>query len=1118
MTDAIATSTQVGLRLALLGAVQVEDRDGALVPVAGALPRGFLAALALARGATLTTESLIDDLWGDEPPRGARAALQTLVSRLRRTCAEGLVVSTDVGYRLALAADDVDLQRAEAAVDRARKRLTDGDALAAAAITDEALALWRAEPGADVDGALAEAILERADAARSALRRVRADALLVRDDPDGAAALWTQEATVRPLDEQVVSGLMRALDAGGRTTEALAVFAAHRERLADELGADPSAELVRHNAAMLRRSGADGARARRVGIRTAATPLIGRDADVDAVRALLGGQRLVTILGAGGLGKTRLAQQVAADVPEDTAVVVVELAPLSDGGDVLPALGALLGIDTRATRTLRPTVVADLRGRVLDALGERRTLLVLDNCEHIVADVAEVAADLLAEIPTLQILATSRAPLAVAGEAVAPLAPLPVDHDGAAVRLFTERARAARPGAALPVDTVRSICARLDGSPLAIELAAARIRGMGLDEIARRLDDRFALLRGGDRSAPERHRTLLAVIEWSWRLLGPGAQDLLTRLALFPDGFDLDTAEAVAATINGPAADDVFDDLAELVEQSLVQLDELDGAPPRYRLLETVREFGAARLAERGHTDDVRAAMLRWASAFSAPRNLLLGEPAHRGPSTQLVRFAELRRESETLIAMLRWAIRAEARSAVASVFAALGSYWSVRGAHSEVTSVAPDIVRVLAAAPPTRDVRTATIMSLVLAGATSAFGGLRTTAVAISALRKIRRDGPADDALLDAMMQFLVALGTPHELPTLLARFRTHPDPRVAGLSLMMSAPLAENDGDTDTALDFARRGADLAEQLADPWTAGAAAVGMTQLLGQSGQPAEALRWADKARRHLEPFAAEDDMRELRWLVGLAQAALGEADAARACAADLTVDGSAPGRFDGDRAQMGVLSVAITAEASRADHDLGAALADYRRARDSILGRGRESWQWLVLLRGALLAMDDEVRAADDPTPDAGAVPLVGLDTDDARRTARALRVSAIVMLRLRPWFLDLPVVATGVLGVALWGARTGALDRTTTARLWATAIRFGSRQDFAVLRHDRIRSRLVALLAGGEHESDGSRPGGSGSPDRLLADAESALAGVGRDELVAATVATLTAIRIPR
>ncbi|WFR67308.1 BTAD domain-containing putative transcriptional regulator [Curtobacterium flaccumfaciens] len=334
------------------------------------------------------------------------------------------------------------------------------------------------DPGADVDGDLGAVLADRAATARHALRRRLGELLLDRGDAGEAAALWLAESEANPFDEVAVAGCMRALVAAGRTAEALAAFATHRDRLADELGADPSADLVRLNADLLRRSAADSGRARRVGLRAAPNTLVGRQEDLAAVTDLLSRNRLVTILGAGGLGKTRLAQAVAAGVPPTTGVVVFELAPIATAEDVVPALGALLGVaEFRSARALRDVVVADLRARVGRALGEAPTVLVLDNCEHLVGDVAAFAADLLASIPDLRILTTSRAPLAIAGEVVAPLAPLPVEADGAAVRLFTERARAARPGAVLPVDTVRRICTRLDGSPLAIELAAARIRG-----------------------------------------------------------------------------------------------------------------------------------------------------------------------------------------------------------------------------------------------------------------------------------------------------------------------------------------------------------------------------------------------------------------------------------------------------------------------------------------------------------------------------------------------------------------------------------------------------------------------------------------------------------------
>ncbi|WP_413600718.1 BTAD domain-containing putative transcriptional regulator [Curtobacterium sp. Curtsp57] len=1060
-------------RIAVLGPVLVEDPSGAAVPVPGALPRAFLTALVLARGHAMTTDALIDELWTDAPPRGARAALQTLVSRLRRSTAEGLVVSTSTGYALDVQPDDVDLVRAEHV---AEARYTSDDTSRAA------LALWRGDPGADVDGDLGTALAERAEVARRALRRALGTAMLDAGEADAAVGLWHEEAASDPFDEVAVSGSMRALAAAGRTSEALAVFAAHRERLADGLGADPSADLVRLNADLLRRTASASGSVRRIGLRAAPNALVGREADLAAVTDLLSRERLVTVLGAGGLGKTRLAQAVAAAVPADRSVVVLELAPLAAGEDVVPALGALLGIaEVRSARALRDAVVADLRRRVFRALGEEPTVLVLDNCEHLVADVAAFAADLLAQLPSLRILTTSRAPLAIAGEVVAPLAPLPVDADGAAVRLFTDRARAARPGAVLPFDTVRRICTRLDGSPLAIELAAARIRGMGVEEIERRLDDRFALLRGGDRSAPERHRTLLAVIEWSWRLLDDGAQDLLTRLALFPDGLAVDAVEAVAAP---EQRDDALDALAELVEQSLVQLVEHEGADIRYRLLETVREFGAARLDERGRTDEVRAAMVRWGRDFAATRNVFTatGEPQRRW-------FREIGREADNLVTLLRWSLVAEDRSALAQVFAALGGYWTLRGAHGEVVAVAAEVVALLRTAQPSPGDRAATTLGLVLIGGSTAFSDRRTSVRAIAMLRRVVRQGSTGFPVLDAQAALLLTLGRPDDGLRMLAALRDDPDDGVACLACMLSAPLAENDGEFDDALRHAQRAEALATRTDDAWALGSGAVTMTQLLAQTGRHADALVVADVARTRLEVFGAEDDLYEIGWTVGLCAAATGDVVRARQVAADLANQPVANrGGPDGEAVQMAVLAIAIAAECARSDGDVASGAAEYARAWDAVTAHRKQTPNWTLMAGAARIAAEDEA-AASRP---AGAGPGLPSGSEVPRR----LRVGALVMLRLHPWWIDLPVIGTTLLGLAVAAARQGAADHA--ARCWGLARRLGSRQDFAVLAHDRLRGVLGAVVGAGP-----------------LVDAETASAGWDRAEAVSRARVLLEELR---
>ena len=651
-------------------------------------------------------------------------------------------------------------------------------------------------------------------------------------------------------------------------------------------------------------------------------------------------------------------------------------------------------------------------------------MLVLDNCEHLVEDVASVVADLLAVLPSLRVLTTSRAPLAIAGEVVAPLAPLPVDADGAAVRLFTDRARAARPGAVLPVDAVRRICTRLDGSPLAIELAAARIRGMSTDEIERRLDDRFALLRGGDRSAPERHRTLLAVIEWSWRLLDAGAEDLLPRLALFPDGLAVDAVEAVAAP---DRRQDALDDLAELVEQSLVQLVEHEGEPVRYRLLETVREFGAARLRDRDATRAVRDAMVRWGRTFAGSRHLFTatGDAQRRW-------FREIAREADNLVTLLRWSLQDGDRTSVAQVFSALGGYWTLRGAHGEVVALAPEVRRGPA------DGRTGPRGPGGHGPGTRA--GRRVSGVQRPAHGRARDLDPPPDhpAGLDGPAGARRPGRTAPDPRPPRARARparratvTSPDPAVSCLAYTLSAPLAENDGESARALAFSDRAIALARQVDDAWALGSGAVTRTQLLAQTGRHAEALAVADLARDQLEVFGAEDDLYEIGWTVGLCAAATGDVVQARAIAADLAHQPVANrGGPDGDAAQTAVLAIAIGAECARSTGDLDAAATAYVQAWDVVLPSRRTVPHWVLMAGAARIAAQDEAAAGRT----AGTAP-------DLQAVARTLRVQALVMLRLHPRWLDLPVVGTALLGLAVAAARSGRPARLRGAGRWPGA-----------------------------------------------------------------------------
>ncbi|HEX2820146.1 MAG TPA: BTAD domain-containing putative transcriptional regulator [Streptosporangiaceae bacterium] len=646
------------MQVAILGPLEVYDDGGTAVAVAGVRLRGLIARLALAGGQPVSTGALAEAVWDCALPAEVANALQTLVSRARRALGGAAAVEQSAaGYRLAVTPDDVDALRFE--------RLVAEGAMA------EALALWRGPALVDA-GDFAEPFARR-------LEELRLDAtitFLTRELDAGRAAVRVGELEAlvaeHPLHEKLAGLLMRALAATGRQADALAAYEALRTRLADELGIDPGPEARAVQLEVLRgeiaAAAAPAGRAR-TNLRAQLTSFVGRTDEVARVGKALQTCRLITLVGPGGAGKTRLAAEVAAVVrdsaPDDAAdgIWLAELASVTDAADVPQAVLGAIGL--RESRLLpdgtQRITSRDARTRLLEGLADARALLVLDNCEHLIDACAHLADALLAHSPQLRIVATSREPLGITGESLFVVPPLDEDP---AVRLFADRAAAVSPEFALDGESrplIIDIVRRLDGLPLAIELAAARLRTLPLAEISRRLTDRFRLLTGGSRTALPRHRTLRAVVEWSWDLLTPAERLLAERFSVFPAGA---TPAAVATVCAGGGradgeltADGADELLSSLVDKSLLQP---LGDGTRLRMLETIREYGAEKLAPRGEVGELRR---RHAAHYSG----LMREAAPRLLTRdQLSWLAVLRADRDNILAALHyWCDTDDARNAL---------------------------------------------------------------------------------------------------------------------------------------------------------------------------------------------------------------------------------------------------------------------------------------------------------------------------------------------------------------------------------------------------------------------------------------------------------------------
>ncbi|WDF37611.1 BTAD domain-containing putative transcriptional regulator [Streptomyces sp. T12] len=804
------------VRYRILGTTQVLRPDGTPVPVGGARLRALLTVLALRGGRTVPASLLVGEVWDGDPPADATGALQALVGRLRRALGAGAIVSSEGGYSLAAAPDDIDLHRFERLTGEGTRALADGDPAKAAVVLDDALALWHGPALADLPDRTAEAA--RQETRRLDALRARHTAALVLGHAEQSLPELTALCDTHPLDEPLQALRLRALRDAGRTAEALAAYEDVRRLLADRLGSDPGPELRSLHGELLhpterthgagtdrprRRDGfssthdairttpgshaprppgtadaeADGGergpgsptspgvpthpaagaaptpgdqhtpgsptspgvpahpaahttpapdRARTPeaatdpgippapgltartdptsespgtprptatatatastltptsppppptgNLRARLTSFVGRKPDIEAIRGDLSTARLVTLLGPGGAGKTRLSQEAAESVRDGApdGVWLAELAPVDDPEAVpeavLTALGAretvLYGAGAEAMRAASDRY-GDPVERLAEHCGKLRMLLILDNCEHVVEAAARLVEELLERCPQLTVLATSREPLGVPGELLRPVDPLPEPF---ALRLLADRGAAARPGFRVADDpeACAEICRRLDGLPLAIELAAARLRMLTPRQIADRLDDRFRLLTSGSRTVLPRQQTLRAVVDWSWELLDEGEREVLRRLSVFAGGCDLAAAEAVC----GPVA---LEALGSLVDKSLVVAAPSGDGGMRYRLLETVAEYAGERLDETGRRAEAARAHLTHYRELARTT-----EPLLRG-SGQLAAIQRLERESENIRAALHHAIAVRDEQEAMCLVLSMAWYWQMR-------------------------------------------------------------------------------------------------------------------------------------------------------------------------------------------------------------------------------------------------------------------------------------------------------------------------------------------------------------------------------------------------------------------------------------------------------
>ena len=776
------------MRIELLGGFAVAH-DGAPIEVVGTMQRALLFRLALDPGSQLGYRALAEDIWPDDPPENARAALQSLVSRLRSQLPPGTIESLPGGYRLAVERRDVDAVLFQDLV-AAASAAAPAAAADAAELAGRALAVWAGEPWTPGEGY---------DWFERALAEDRATAVRL-----GGVAVPASATDVPPV------------------------------------------------------------------VPSALTPLIGRDEELASVAGQLALARLVTILGPGGAGKTRIALETAR---AHRRPIVVELAPA--GPDEL--WQAILGATVREVRVGDGSVGISSRDRVVAALGGREVLLVLDNCEHLIDAAAQAAFELLGALPHLRVLATSREPLGLSGEAFVPLGPLSAD---AAEELFAQRVLAAR-GRGLDeeeTDAASRIRRRLDGLPLALELAAAKARTMTLDEIAVGLDDRFALLTGGLRTVLPRHQTLRALVDWSWSLLSDEERALLAAVAIYPAGISAADADRAASAHGGARRE-----LDSLVDKSLLQR-----SAGRYRALETIREYGIERLVESGRLDARRLEQARWLGDTALEHDAELRRPG------SLPALAWFDAEDDNVVSALRFTIDGgHAREAV-RLAAAHTWYWVIRDRNDDAQTWVSAALPLAAGGTSDED-----LIVRAVGTAAGAFdppeGGEPFVVRHLDELEAIRIAAMSSENELLQVMPVVIAAfvsamesgSWPGGVVIPVERPAGMKDWSRAVLEVMRSA-VAQNRGDVRELGEASEAALSMFERVGDVWGLAIAKQLRAEWLALEGRLEEALQLSDESTAAFRRITSAQDLQQQQGLSVVLLAKLGRREEARSRAAEM--------------------------------------------------------------------------------------------------------------------------------------------------------------------------------------------------------------------------------------